>query len=503
MPSDARIILIDPEAAGHSNLADRLRMQGYVVTEVPTAAEGARAALADPPSAVVSDLWMPSVSGVQLCRLLKAEPATEYVPVILRGPDGQRNRFWAERAGAAAYVASGRMGDLVRALARAIAARPTDEALFCDLTADKMDVHDRIAAHLDRALFESVLAAEVRALGTCGEFDRLFDLLSQFVSQVTSYRWLAVSTVNPPRIGLHCHPSLRGKAEAEARGVLGLAEDAPVVPVIDEDAFDDGAGPPAIVAPITLGGTKLGHLALAVRSPRHTQDEDFVAVIARELAGPLRMASLVEESQRMATIDPLTTLMNRRAFLDTMAIELARTERHGHAVSVVLLDVDHFKQINDRYGHATGDTVLSATGRLLRAFARKGDLVARWGGEEFLLFLYASSSEGAVVAAERLRVSLAAMSVVDGEGRPITVTGSLGVATYQRGETTEALIDRADRAMYDAKGAGRNRVMLARDEAGAGARRGGSRRGENAGGDPPESGTVVQCQAAMPKPQFA
>jgi diguanylate cyclase (GGDEF)-like protein len=316
---------------------------------------------------------------------------------------------------------------------------------------------------------------------------------------VTSYRWLAVSTINPARVGLHCHPDARQHAEAEARAVLGLAEDAPLVPVIDEDAFDDDVGPPAIVAPITLGGTTLGHLALAVRQPRHTQDEDFVAVIARELAGPLRMASLVEESQRLATIDPLTTLMNRRAFLETMMIELARTDRHGHAISVVLLDVDHFKQINDRFGHSTGDTVLSATGKLLRAFARKGDLVARWGGEEFLLFLYSSGADGAVIAAERLRKAIEGMVVVDAEGTPIPVTASLGTASYRRGDTPESLIDRADRAMYDAKAAGRNRVAVARGDAAPARPPTSSMR--PVAGDAAEAPT--QCHAAIPNPQFA
>ncbi len=501
--SERRIILIDPDDEGHSNLADRLRMQGYQVTEAPNAADGARAALADPPAAVVGNLWMPSVSGVQLCRLLRAEPATEFVPVILRGPDGQRNRFWAERAGAAAYVTRGRMGDLVRALERAIAATPLNESFFCDLSADKTDIRDRIAAHLDRALFESVLAAEVRALGTCGAFDRLFDLLSQFVSQVTSYRWLAVSTVAPARIGLHAHPAVRAKAEAEARAALGLAEDAVLIDVIDEDAFDDVEGPSPIVAPITLGGTLLGHLALAVREPRHAQDETFAAVIARELAGPLRMASLVEESQRLATIDPLTTLMNRRAFLETMSTELARTDRHGHPLSVMLLDVDHFKQVNDRFGHSTGDAVLATTGRLLKGFARKGDLVGRWGGEEFLVLLYNSDADGARVAGERLRAAIEKMSVFDPEARPLPITASIGLATWRRGDTPDALIDRADRAMYDAKAGGRNRVASTREPEAAKAPA--TPASDDVYDEPKTAtnGTAVQCHAAMPNPQFA
>ena len=197
---DHRVLLIDQTDTTLAVLASRLRMQGYSVTECTTAAEGARHALSEPPRAVVADLWMPGISGVQLCRLLKAEPATTGVPVILRGPDGQRNRFWAERAGAAAYVVKGRMGDLVRSLSRAIADAPEPDTFFTHLSGDEADVRDRIAAHLDQALFESVIASEIRALGTCGAFDRLFDLFSQFVCQVTSYRWLAVATTHPRRM---------------------------------------------------------------------------------------------------------------------------------------------------------------------------------------------------------------------------------------------------------------------------------------------------------------
>src|SRR3954468_4983102 len=114
-----QLLLVDPAGHGTSVSASRMRMQGYAVTEVSDPAEGGRMTLVDPPAAVIADLWMTGISGVQLCRLLKAEPGTENVPVILRGPDGQRNRFWAERAGAAAYVVKGRMGDLVRVLGRA------------------------------------------------------------------------------------------------------------------------------------------------------------------------------------------------------------------------------------------------------------------------------------------------------------------------------------------------------------------------------------------------
>jgi two-component system, cell cycle response regulator len=456
---DHRVLLVDPLDTTLAVLASRLRMQGYSVTECTTAAEGAHHALSDPPRAVVADLWMPGISGVQLCRLLKAEPATTAVPVILRGPDGQRNRFWAERAGADAYVVKGRMGDLVRALSRAIANAPEPDLFFTHLSGDEADVRDRIAAHLDQALFESVIASEIRALGTCGAFDRLFDLFSQFVCQVTSYRWLAVSTTHPRRMGLHCNPSSSAAVEQEARSGLQLAPEVRSILVEDDDAFDDATGPEPIVCPIELGTTLVGHLALAVREPSHFQDQALVSVLARELAGPIRMVSLVEESQQLSRVDPLTGLMNRRAFREHLELEIGRSRRHSTPLSCILFDIDHFKNINDLRGHATGDTVLSAMGELLRRVARQTDVNCRWGGEEFVVGLHHCDLAGAIVAAERLRLELQRHSIFDANGEPVPVTASFGVAEFKSEDTIDTLIDRADRAMYEAKTSGRNRVV--------------------------------------------
>jgi len=126
-----RVILIDAHDGTREVLTARLRAQGYEVEPVPDGASGADMALSSPPAAVISDLWLPSISGVQICRLLRSEPATAEVPVILRGErDDPKSRFWAERAGAVAYVAKGRMGDLVRALAKATAAARSGDGFF-------------------------------------------------------------------------------------------------------------------------------------------------------------------------------------------------------------------------------------------------------------------------------------------------------------------------------------------------------------------------------------
>jgi len=452
-------LLIDANEAGRTVLAERLRLQGFTVVECADGAEGAVLSLEDPPAAVVADLTMPSISGVQLCRLLGSEIGTSTVPVILRGAEGRRNHFWAEQAGAFAYVPKGRMGELVRALRRAIDERSNDGDFFVVSSTHGLDVRERIATHLDAALFDSVIAAEVRRLGTCESFDRLADLLSQFVSQVTTYRWIAVVRHEPLRLAVHANAACREAVIAEARKALGLTDETPVMVIEDDDATSDAEGPAAVLEPVYFGEHTIGTFALAPRAPEHKNDRLLVATIARELGGALRMATLVEESRWMATTDLLTGLLNRRAFLESTGREVARTKRYNDVLSVILLDVDHFKHINDRRGHAAGDMVLSAVGKLLNGALRTCDIVARWGGEEFVLVLPSTSLEGAEQVAERVREMMEQADIKDGNGDAIPVTASFGVASYALGESLEQVIDRADRAMYLAKSSGRNRVV--------------------------------------------
>lgn len=461
------ILLIDPDDAARQVLAERLRLQGFAVVECRDGAEGAVHALESPPAAVVADLSMPSISGVQLCRLLRSEGSTVNVPVVLRGSESRRNRFWTEQAGAFAYVVKGRMGELVRALRRAIDVTSAGEGdFFCVASAEGIDVRDRIAAHLDAALFDSVIAAEVRRLGTSESFDRLIDLLCQFVSQVTTYRWMAISRSTPARLGLHANPACSSIALGEARAALKLDSGTPLVTIEDDDAIDDATGPEAICEPIMFGEQQLGWFALAPRAPIHQNDPLLVKSIARELGGSIRMATLVEESRRMATTDVLTGLLNRRAFLEWSGREVIRSQRYDDAMSVILLDVDHFKLINDRRGHAAGDVVLAAVGRFLPTMVRSCDVVARWGGEEFVLALPSTPVVGAVDVAERIRHKLSELRILDASGEAIPVTASFGVAQLASREAFEALVDRADRGMYLAKSAGRNRVACA-DDSGA------------------------------------
>jgi two-component system cell cycle response regulator len=465
MPREAlRVVLVEPVDARRAILAERLRSQGYQVDGLATGVEAAKLALASPPHALIADLWMPGVSGVQLCRLLRSEVATESVPVVLRGPsDTPRQRFWASRAGAAAYVVKGRIGELARALKDVTAGAPAGDGFF-QIHPDDVDIRDRISQELDRALYESVLAAEVRALSTSESLPRLFDLLSQFLCEVMTYRWLALVTQSPQRLCVHVHPEAREQATAEARAVLGVNEDVPVLCVEDEDASLLASEASVMCRELSFGTQDLGRIAVA---PLQSELEDtkLIDLVARELGGPVRIATLVEQTERLASHDPLTGILNRRAFSSALQREFSQADRLESEIALLLLDVDKFKSVNDTHGHQTGDDVLAAVGRLLPGNLRPYDYTARWGGEEFVVALPHTGEEGALRVAERIRASVEALKLTTAAGAPLAVTASVGVAVRAPAEKLAELMERADQAMYTAKRGGRNQVVLAEPNA--------------------------------------
>lgn len=163
---------------------------------------------------------------------------------------------------------------------------------------------------------------------------------------------------------------------------------------------------------------------------------------------------LAEEHSHFAWTDSLTGLSNRRAFDDRLAQEIQRARRHRHALSLVMVDLDHFKEVNDRFGHPVGDQVLRELAQVLRASSRGSDLPFRYGGEEFAILLPETDLPGGVVHGETIRAAIACHEFPHVGHK----TASLGVAQWREEDTAAALLDRADVALYRAKHSGRNRV---------------------------------------------
>jgi diguanylate cyclase (GGDEF)-like protein len=215
----------------------------------------------------------------------------------------------------------------------------------------------------------------------------------------------------------------------------------------------------AVSAPIFVSGRLWGAASAVFKAGDAIPDgieayfERFCELVAMAIANAEAVSQLVER----ATIDALTGIPNRRSFDDQLDREFERVARSGRALSVVVLDIDRFKAVNDTYGHQTGDRVLAEVARILRSQVRAGEMVARLGGEEFAWLLPDTTADQAVVAAERARRAVAAVDF-DGVGH---ITLSAGVNSVRRNVRAAALLAGADRALYMAKAGGRDQTVAA------------------------------------------
>ncbi|MGF1646194.1 MAG: diguanylate cyclase [Kineosporiaceae bacterium] len=241
-------------------------------------------------------------------------------------------------------------------------------------------------------------------------------------------------------------PSRDRPAARDLTLVPALAGVGTVLAVVGGDLRDGAVGAAGVLVALAVLVTLVVRFAVSTADLQQTT---------------ARLDEARREQERLAVTDMLTGLYNRRFISEMLSIEVDRAHRGRRAVSVVTMDIDHFKRVNDTCGHAAGDTVLVEVARRLSAGLRSSDVLARVGGEEFLVVAHDTEAEAVLELAERLRLVVRRSPVpVPGAG-PMTITVSAGVASVEDGDTAESLAQRADRALYAAKDAGRDRVMAA------------------------------------------
>ncbi len=215
-----------------------------------------------------------------------------------------------------------------------------------------------------------------------------------------------------------------------------------------------------LVLPLVVREEPIGTLIVAAKAPGAfgTPVRATLQALSNHLAVAMANARLVRQLEELATTDGLTGCLNKRAFLDQMEQKLLAAQRFGRKLSVIVTDLDHFKAVNDTYGHAAGDRVLRELGQVLRRVKRETDLVARFGGEEFCVLCEETDSHGAQLLAERVREELESTELQTELG-PLRVTASLGVATFpDHASSAPDLFVQGDKALYEAKSRGRNQV---------------------------------------------
>lgn len=310
------------------------------------------------------------------------------------------------------------------------------------------------------------------------ELERLLQTILERATALLHASHGYLSLLDPERnelwVAMSSHPQydFRGQRIATGPGVMGWVAQQYAPRVLADYHTWEGRLPfagvcidhAALAVPLLAGDILIGAIHVADTDPERRfqlADVELLTLFAQQAAIAIQNARLFAEVQQLATTDSLTGLYNRRHFFTLASHEFDLAVRYGHALSVIMLDVDNFKQVNDNYGHLAGDQVLCTVAHQCKSVLRVVDLVGRYGGEEIMVLMPQTDQGGARHVAERLRQQIAQTGIrVD--NATLSVTVSLGIAACAVGEPTnlDTLIDRADQALYIAKQTGKNRVVL-------------------------------------------
>lgn len=307
-----------------------------------------------------------------------------------------------------------------------------------------------------------------------GVLDSLGDLLSYETAAIYLFDLdVAVAAAGGPRsvIPSTSLPRLRaGRAADGGRLASGedsiAADDSTVLEAMREQhtvGHMQATGTLELVVPLLAGGRALGALNLQLGNPLGTEHVKIIELLAAAAAVALQNAHLYQETQRLATTDALTGLSNYRHFHDLLTLEVQRARRMEYPIGLLVMDLDHFKLVNDRHGHPMGDLALQQVAEQLRARLRRTDVVGRIGGEEFAAILPGDDLSEVAVVAEKLRRAVEALPPLRGgmADEPTAVTLSIGGTSLpSHAVDAQLLLNCADRALYQAKRSGRNRVCL-------------------------------------------
>lgn len=212
--------------------------------------------------------------------------------------------------------------------------------------------------------------------------------------------------------------------------------------------------------------TIIGVMNLSNILPSFLTDENLAKIntIAQHLSLAMNNSLLHRQVEKQSIIDDLSGLYNRRYLYSILEYEMLREKRHDQGLSIIMIDIDFFKKVNDSYGHNAGDIAIKKISKNINDNVRKIDIPCRYGGEEFIVILPFTSEKGAKIVAERIRKSIEKDVIEINESIKLSLTISIGIAKYENGESIDSLINRSDKALYSAKQKGRNRSAVLQEE---------------------------------------
>lgn len=486
----ARILVADDDAALRESVGWLLAEHGYDVVQASSGAECLMRLEERRPDLVLLDILLPDAEGFALLESITGDPRWQELPVLmLSSLPPEEASVRALGLGAVDFVrkpyrpkelvarvqAHLRYGAMFRATREALQ-RTEAELRRAEEHAESrrqlLDLLHEVTGDLSvHELYQLLVGRAARALGVSH--------CSVVLSNPAGRTATVVAAVENPTItnlevSLDHYPELRAALET---GQPVLVEDIATHPLYEGVrrgwwlAGTEVNIRSVIALPFTIDRGAYGvFLVRRTREqpPLGPADLEFAEAVVTAAVAVIQRARMVEHTmadnarlEQLAQTDPLTQLLNRRALAEKITAEMERALRYDASLALLMIDLDHFKLVNDTHGHLIGDDVLRDMASLLRDLVRENDLVARYGGEEFVILLPETDDVGADGFAERVRSAVRDKPFASRAGEPaITLTASIGVATFPaaRIESVDALFARADAALYRAKADGRNRV---------------------------------------------
>jgi two-component system cell cycle response regulator len=461
-----KVLIVLNDASEARAIADRLGENGIETCVALDGIAGLAAVSEQKPDLVLCSKSLPKMSGLEVCKLIKRNHKHKHVTVlVLLGEDD--DTVSSLEVGANDYLIRPlHMAELVAAIRSHLHSKTSITKLKDDNKelATILEISEMLAFTLNSGDLHYIIVHEVaKALAV----ERCTLLrVDPSGQRATIEASMSPDDADNPTLRLSDLPEVR---RCLASNRMVYVEDTRRDPELN--LVHEGQHFAVLSTPLATRQQSAGRLVFRMvrqAEPFTYREIKFCQIVTTMAGNALENASLYESLEiahaqltEISKKDPLTDVFNRRYLFERLEVEFARSVRKGTPLSIVLLDIDHFKRINDDFGHQAGDATLISIGRLLKESLRGQDLVGRYGGEEFLVVLPETDQEGSRLVAERIR-SAVGDHAFQGVGQR-HVTASLGAAVRAPGDTStrgvEALIAQADQALYEAKDSGRDRVI--------------------------------------------
>lgn len=484
-----RVLVVEDSTLQREIISGFLHGNGFEVISARNGVEAISKIYLESPDIVVSDVVMPQLDGYQLCRLLKNDRVLNTIPVILLTSVAKqkRDKFWGLRAGADLYIMKDpsyfqsllqSMEELLDKKREKITCIPVESEMQ-NGDVEGSNLTSQLNFLLDRLLFEQTLMNETKKLASLvHNRARCFNELAEFVESLVDYDCLCLSMVycdtyemNLYGTGEFSQEHLMAMKDAitadygriailgEPRlycNVMTIADSSMNGSSTDESTFQS-----SFITSLKVGNEYMGSLSIYSRGADKFPPDitNSITIIAQEFSPVLKLMLLYEENRMMAISDNLTKLYNFRFFQENFQKEIVRSKRYKLPMSVAIMDVDKFKTINDSYGHLTGDYVLQTVASLLKAGIRKTDVLARYGGDEFVLLLPHTDEKGGLILAERMRAQVETYQYSGLESHNVTISIGMACCSENYDDAT-MILKAADNALYESKNGGRNRTQV-------------------------------------------